>query len=157
MTGDELQQYRMLRCLTQSELARLAGLHINSIKRLEQFHSRHVPKSSKYAMEHVAYVLGIPDAQAHHASVDRSSFKGTIFEPHIARASWGHLKSSRSKCGAKTRKGTPCQAPALNRNGRCKLHGGLSTGPRTPEGRARSSEGSRRWHARRRRAGRLGS
>ncbi len=33
-------------------------------------------------------------------------------------------------CGAKTRSGKPCRKPPLkNGNGRCKLHGGLSTGP----------------------------
>ncbi len=37
------------------------------------------------------------------------------------------------RCGAKTRKDTPCQAPAM-KNGRCRLHGGKSTGPKTPEG-----------------------
>ena len=37
------------------------------------------------------------------------------------------------RCGAKTRKGTPCKAPAM-KNGRCRMHGGKSTGPRTPEG-----------------------
>jgi len=37
------------------------------------------------------------------------------------------------RCGAKTRKGTSCQAPAM-KNGRCRLHGGKSTGPKTPEG-----------------------
>ena len=41
------------------------------------------------------------------------------------------------RCGAKTRKGAPCQRPAYKRNGRCSLHGGLSTGPRTAEGKAR--------------------
>jgi len=40
-------------------------------------------------------------------------------------------------CGAKTRKGTPCKRKDLYRNGRCKLHGGLSTGPRTEEGKAK--------------------
>lgn len=40
------------------------------------------------------------------------------------------------RCGAKTRKGTPCRAPAM-KNGRCRLHGGLSTGAKTPEGLAR--------------------
>lgn len=34
------------------------------------------------------------------------------------------------RCGAKTRAGTPCKMNALHRNGRCKLHGGMSTGPR---------------------------
>lgn len=40
-------------------------------------------------------------------------------------------------CGAKTRAGTPCQSRALYRSGRCKNHGGLSTGPRSAEGKAR--------------------
>ena len=41
------------------------------------------------------------------------------------------------RCGAKTRKGTPCQRPARLPVGRCRLHGGASTGPRTEEGLAR--------------------
>jgi hypothetical protein len=40
------------------------------------------------------------------------------------------------QCEAKTRSGTPCKTPSM-KNGRCRLHGGKSTGPRTPEGRAR--------------------
>jgi hypothetical protein len=32
------------------------------------------------------------------------------------------------RCGAKTRRGTACRCPAM-KNGRCKLHGGKSTGP----------------------------
>jgi hypothetical protein len=39
------------------------------------------------------------------------------------------------KCGAYARStGNPCQAKALP-NGRCKNHGGMSTGPKTQEGR----------------------
>ncbi len=41
------------------------------------------------------------------------------------------------RCGAKTRSGTPCKAPAMA-NGRCRMHGGKSTGPRTAEGLERS-------------------
>jgi hypothetical protein len=44
--------------------------------------------------------------------------------------------SKSPRCGAKTRRGTPCQCPAMA-NGRCRLHGGLSTGPKTAEGIAR--------------------
>ncbi len=59
--------------------------------------------------------------------------------PHVARRGW--LKNgnppgdpnSAPRCGAKTRKGTSCRQPAM-KNGRCRLHGGKSTGPRTPEG-----------------------
>jgi len=41
------------------------------------------------------------------------------------------------RCEAQTRKGTPCQRPARLPVGRCRLHGGSSTGPRTAEGLAR--------------------
>lgn len=41
----------------------------------------------------------------------------------------------KKQCGAHARStGAPCKAKALP-NGRCKLHGGMSTGPKTPEGR----------------------
>jgi hypothetical protein len=46
------------------------------------------------------------------------------------------------RCGAKTRQGTSCRAPAMG-NGRCRMHGGASTGPRTPAGLARSKRA--RW------------
>ncbi|HGN9221808.1 MULTISPECIES: HGGxSTG domain-containing protein [Klebsiella/Raoultella group] len=48
-------------------------------------------------------------------------------------------------CGATTRKGTPCKMTALYTSGRCKLHGGMSTGAKTPEGKARQLEGFCRW------------
>ena len=41
--------------------------------------------------------------------------------------------SKAPRCGAKNRRGMPCQCPAMA-NGRCRLHGGLSTGPKTAEG-----------------------
>ena len=42
-------------------------------------------------------------------------------------------------CGAKTRAGTPCKLRSICINGRYKLHGGLSTGPTTKKGKARSA------------------
>ena len=42
------------------------------------------------------------------------------------------------RCGAKTRAGTPCKSKTLYSNGRCKLHGGLSTGPKTKKGKKQS-------------------
>jgi hypothetical protein len=42
------------------------------------------------------------------------------------------------RCGARSKRtGQSCQGAAMP-NGRCKLHGGKSTGPRTPEGLKRS-------------------
>jgi hypothetical protein len=37
------------------------------------------------------------------------------------------------RCGARTRKGTPCRSAAMP-NGRCRMHGGMSTGAKTVEG-----------------------
>lgn len=42
-------------------------------------------------------------------------------------------------CGARTRAGTPCKQKGICDNGRYKLHGGLSTGPKTPKGKRKSS------------------
>jgi hypothetical protein len=47
--------------------------------------------------------------------------------------------SRAARCGAKTRRGTSCQCPAMPK-GRCRLHGGHSTGPKTQAGIERSGE-----------------
>lgn len=52
-------------------------------------------------------------------------------------------KRVRMRCEAKTRTGGACQAPATQ-NGRCKLHGGRSTGPKSEAGRQRIAEAQRR-------------
>jgi hypothetical protein len=53
--------------------------------------------------------------------------------------------STARRCGARarTRGNQPCRAPALKGKRRCRMHGGRSTGPRTPEGRERSTRA--RW------------
>jgi hypothetical protein len=40
------------------------------------------------------------------------------------------------RCGARTRAGCACRAPAIHGKLRCRMHGGRSTGPRTAAGRA---------------------
>ena len=47
-------------------------------------------------------------------------------------------------CGARTRAGTPCKRIDLYRSGRCKYHGGMSTGPRSAEGKAVASRNGKR-------------
>lgn len=44
------------------------------------------------------------------------------------------------RCLAKTRRGTLCQSPAFKHNGRCRLHGGASTGAKTSAGLQRISD-----------------
>lgn len=47
------------------------------------------------------------------------------------------MPSPAERCLARTKRGTLCQARALP-SGRCKFHGGLSTGPKTPEGKVKA-------------------
>ncbi len=55
-------------------------------------------------------------------------------------------KPPKQICGAFARStGRPCQAKRLLRGGRCKLHGGASTGPRTAAGRLRALANLRHW------------
>ncbi len=59
-------------------------------------------------------------------------------EPHAPR--WRallDLADAAPRCGAKRRDAGSCQSPAMP-NGRCRMHGGKSTGPITPEGLERS-------------------
>ena len=56
----------------------------------------------------------------------------------------GHRLSDH-RCGARTRKGTPCQRRTYP-NGRCRNHGGLCTGPKTTAGRSRIAAAQQhRW------------
>ena len=63
------------------------------------------------------------------------------------------LAHASPRCGARTRAGTPCRAAAMPA-GRCRIHGGASTGPRTVEGlerirKARTTHGRRTGENRR--------
>lgn len=71
--------------------------------------------------------------------------------PTAINARDGVLDTVLQKCGALTRKGTPCRCKPLPGKKRCKFHGGVSTGPKTLEGRERIAEAQRRrwskWRA----------
>ncbi len=68
-----------------------------------------------------------------------------ILEMEPPEAGWATPKSERPRCGARCRARHKCRARAVwdkerDRpvNGRCRMHGGLSTGPKTAEGRRRA-------------------
>ncbi|MBV9470708.1 MAG: hypothetical protein JO316_15660 [Abitibacteriaceae bacterium] len=54
------------------------------------------------------------------------------------------LKSERPFCGARCRDGHSCRARVVEDRRRCRMHGGLSTGPRSEAGRERIRESNRR-------------
>ena len=57
--------------------------------------------------------------------------------PHEPRTALDYANAA-PRCGARRKRdGKPCQGPAMA-NGRCRFHGGLSTGARTAEGKERA-------------------
>jgi hypothetical protein len=63
-------------------------------------------------------------------------------EPHAPLCERLEAANAALRCGARRRDGGACKSPAMS-NLRCRMHGGLSTGPRTPEGLERSRKA--RW------------
>lgn len=55
---------------------------------------------------------------------------------------FGGENMQKTVCGAKTRKGTPCQKKPLQ-NGRCRLHGGKSTGPKDRAKKSQQMKGNK--------------
>lgn len=148
MTGDELKALRQCAGLSRPALAALAELHPDSIKYWER---KAKVDLRGWAADRILRALGF----AH------LSQKG-VFPCREPKQEWGnYLISMRARdgvlvgsrestlqqpCGARTRKGHPCRAMAINGKGRCKFHGGMSTGPKTSTGRARIAEAQRkRW------------
>ena len=132
----DLRNLRKLAGMSQAELGALAGFNRHTII----YHEKRIgridgvaPRRFREAFEH----LGINVPGWREAPVPMP-FKKPRHRPRVD-----------GKCGAKTRKGTPCECQALA-NGRCKFHGGASTGPKTAEGKARILE-ARRYRAERER------
>ena len=121
LTAALLKQCRQLLGWSQRELAERAGLHKQTVKYWEG-------KQGTLAGPTVFRM-----------------FEELV---HAMMASSTSDSSNRQLCGARTRKGHPCKAKALPGKRRCKFHGGMSTGPRTREGRQRIAEAQRRrWAA----------
>ena len=78
----------------------------------------------------------------------RSAYQLAALEAHREKMRRADLQARSVerylRCGAKTRRGTPCQCKPVLGKRRCSLHGGMSTGAKTPEGRARLSDAARR-------------
>ena len=75
------------------------------------------------------------------ACVDVCSLRAERGQDDAGRAL---LKAERPYCEARTRAGGSCQARVVPGKRRCRMHGGLSTGAKTAEGRARIAEAQRR-------------
>jgi len=89
-------------------------------------------------------------AAEHREAIARSADRAAGFLARIV-AIRAELDATRpTTCAARCRDGHACRAPRVRGRRRCKLHGGLSTGPRTDEGKARALAALAFVHARRR-------
>lgn len=138
MTGAELNQARIALNLSRRAISELTGLHPDSIRYWE---SKSIVDTRGYAPKLIITALGLQIPEPLLAKRSRSYGVSVNF-PTQPRVRHGEIH----RCGAKTRKGTPCQCKPMPNKRRCKYHGGASTGSKTLEGRQRQSEAQkRRW------------
>lgn len=82
----------------------------------------------------------------------RRAMAAFLVEVAEAQERRSEREAAAQRCGAKTRAGKACRCCVEPGKNRCRFHGGKSTGPRTPEGRARSmaalQAGHQRWRER---------
>jgi len=86
-----------------------------------------------------AYAANLPDDDK------RRLFREWWAEAEAAQAAGRYVRSCPKylrgvTCGVRKKDGSQCRSTTLRANGRCKFHGGASTGPRSEAGRARAVE-----------------
>lgn len=152
MTGAELKAHRLRLGLSRRALAERVGLNAYTVRYWER-------KPRVDLLGHapglllIALWLGGVAAKARAERARRiGAFPNTLLRARggVSLETDGYRRW-RVTCGTKTRKGIPCRAKSELGKQRCRFHGGKSTGPKTPEGRARIAETQRRRWARWRR------
>lgn len=157
MTGAELRAHRKAAGLSQKSLAEHAGVCRETVQYWES--KAEVPAWG-VAPQRFREVLGLGQ---HDVTCARTRRWGHTLQNSVqgeldayVEARLAHMRECEAQraarrrviCGARTRKGTDCRNKSEPGRGRCKFHGGMSTGPRTPEGRERIAEAQRRRWAR---------
>ena len=161
-TGADLRAARKAAGLSQIALAQRAGIGRHTV----QYWEAKVRIDLRgWAVQRMAAVLGpdkVPDYRTPIRAHAGWGFSPSEAERRYLEAKLRQLEQAEAQraarrrvpCKAKTRKGTACRSLSEPGKRRCKFHGGMSTGPRTPEGRARIAEAQRkrwaRWRERKR-------
>jgi len=157
MTGEELKAHRKAKELSRRVLVEVAGIHSDSVKYWE---AKVEIDPRGWAPKRMAKALGLGNLETCTRRRARARC-GLLFDAYCFQQK--HTRSdmpekfttslavlaapkhpARVTCGAKTRKGLPCRAKSEPGRKRCKFHGGMSTGPKTAEGKARIAEAQRR-------------
>lgn len=131
-TAADLRTCRTNARLTQARLAELAGFHEQAVRYWEGKRAGRIDGVAPAAFRRVLVGMGI-------SVPARGEAPALLLQPNIITA---------ENCGARTRAGGKCQCKPVPGGRRCRLHGGLSTGPRTVEGRNRIREAMKARRAR---------
>jgi transcriptional regulator with XRE-family HTH domain len=154
MTGAELRAARKAAKISQADLAKRVGVSRDTVQYWEAKH-----QIGRFSVgERMVLALGLqinlpPNARTGGWSLSWREQADAQFEvlflAYLARnkkRQAQRLARLRVICGAKTRKGGTCCNKSEPGKQRCKFHGGKSTGPKTPEGRARIAKAQiQRW------------
>lgn len=143
MSGHELRTQREQAGFSRPGLAHLAGIHPDTVKYWER---AQLVDLKGWAPKRMFAALGV---NLRNQRIQRQ-MPSTGYFPSSTRARHGVLEHREKSgvCMALTRSGTECRAGRVPGKNRCRNHGGLSTGPVTPEGRKRIAEAQkRRWAA----------
>ena len=174
VTGRQIRAARALLGWTRADLAEAAGLHPNSVAYWENTteiptrpsqepHAcRLIRKALRAVGLQIAKVAPIAAtpcrktnkdtsthgrARARHGVLQITSQTDARAHMTLHQAIWAS-----AECGARTRPGRPCARKAL-KNGRCRNHGGKSTGPKSEAGCDRISQAQmtrwRKWRSER--------
>jgi hypothetical protein len=94
--------------------------------------------ANRTSMRHLAAALGLRYSVLADATREEEKAARTAGLPQGYQGDFlPYLDAyGKPRCAAKTRTGAPCRAQGLGKGHRCPFHGGLSTGPTTPEGKA---------------------
>ncbi|WP_082223960.1 helix-turn-helix domain-containing protein [Pseudorhodobacter wandonensis] len=154
LTGAELRAARKAAGLTQAAMAARVGVSRDTVQYWEAKPVICRWGAGKRMVEDLGFAgLSRNNARARGWGISWQEQEDARIEAQLAvlRAATNareaqRLACLRVSCGAKTRKGTPCRNKSESGKRRCKFHGGLSTGPKTQEGRDRIAEAQRlRW------------
>ncbi len=158
-TGKGLRAVREFRGLSREALAKAAEIDPYTVRYWER---KQFWKKQGWAMERIVKALGLGHSYSSTRARDIKGFNSMsarldqmaedpLVDLRARQTAAPRPSTARVRCGAKTRKGHPCKAKSLPGKRRCKFHGGMSTGPRTPEGKAAVGAAAKarwaRWRA----------
>jgi transcriptional regulator with XRE-family HTH domain len=147
-SGDWLRNLRKTAGLSQAQLATKAGIGREAVSYWER---KPTVDLRGWAPKLMLDALG-EDPLRYFANPLRAREYGVLQPTEWERRQLAALEARiaerqahrRVSCGAKTRKGQPCRNLSQPGRLRCKFHGGMSTGPKTEEGKKTIADAQRR-------------